>query len=259
MRRATAMSHESLGRSDPGPDIPPIVRSPLDALGSEVLCNYILLVATDLIVTLDGPSGTGKSTVSRLLARRLGIPYLDTGAFYRAATLAALAGGADLSDAEDVGRIVSEAEFSQRGDTMILNGEDVSEPIRSAEVTSHVSEVSAHASVRELLVGHQRAWLDAHGRQAVVEGRDIGSVVFPNASHKIYLDARPDVRAARRANQVGDQDMAEVLADIRRRDHLDSTRAASPLTIPDGAIIVDTSDLDVDQVVDSIMALVTDS
>jgi cytidylate kinase len=216
-------------------------------------------VTTDLIVTLDGPSGTGKSTVSRLLARRLGIPYLDTGAFYRAATLAALAAGADLSDAEDVGRIVAGAEFSQRDDRMILNGEDVSETIRSAEVTSHVSEVAAHPSVRELLVGHQRAWLDAHGRQAVVEGRDIGSVVFPNASHKIYLDARPEVRAARRADQVGDKDTTEVLADIRRRDHVDSTRAASPLTIPDGAIVVDTSDLDIDQVVDSIVALIADS
>lgn len=216
-------------------------------------------MTTDLIVTLDGPSGTGKSTVSRLLARRLGIPYLDTGAFYRAATLAALAAGADLSDAEDVGRIVAGAEFSQRDDRMILNGEDVSETIRSAEVTSHVSEVAAHPSVRELLVGHQRAWLDAHGRQAVVEGRDIGSVVFPNASHKIYLDARPEVRAARRADQVGDKDTTEVLADIRRRDHVDSTRAASPLTIPDGAIVVDTSDLDIDQVVDSIVALIADS
>ncbi|MCH8983242.1 MAG: (d)CMP kinase [Acidobacteria bacterium] len=216
-------------------------------------------MTTDLIVTLDGPSGTGKSTVSRLLARRLAIPYLDTGAFYRAATLAALAAGADLSDAEDVGRIVAEAEFSQRGDRMILNGEDVSETIRSAEVTLHVSEVSAHPSVRALLVGHQRAWLDANGRQAVVEGRDIGSVVFPNASHKIYLDARPEVRAARRADQVGDKDTTEVLADIQRRDHLDSTRAASPLTIPDDAIVLDTSDLDIDQVVDRIVALVADS
>lgn len=216
-------------------------------------------MTTDLIVTLDGPSGTGKSTVSRLLARRLAIPYLDTGAFYRAATLAALAAGADLSDAEDVGRIVAEAEFSQRGDRMILNGEDVSETIRSAEVTLHVSEVSGHPSVRALLVGHQRAWLDANGRQAVVEGRDIGSVVFPNASHKIYLDARPEVRAARRADQVGDKDTTEVLADIQRRDHLDSTRAASPLTIPDDAIVLDTSDLDIDQVVDRIVALVADS
>lgn len=208
-----------------------------------------------LIVTMDGPSGTGKSTVSREVARRAGLPHLDTGAYYRAATLAALRSSVDLdSEAEVVGAVVR-AEITEEEGRIYLDGEDVSDEIRGRQVTEHVSKVSAHPRVRGLLVERQREWAQRHGGRAVVEGRDIGSVVFPEAEIKIYLDADPLVRATRRAQQLG-QDPAAVIADLKRRDELDSSRKASPLTVPDGATVVDTSDLTFDQVVEKILALV---
>ena len=208
-----------------------------------------------LIVTVDGPSGTGKSTVARAAAERSGLPHLDTGAFYRAATLAALRAGVDVSDESGVVELLSSIDLGQEQGRMLLGGEDVSEEIRGEAVTASVSKVAAHPRVRQLLVGHQRDWVDSHGRQAVVEGRDIGSVVFPDAELKIYLDARPEVRAARRAAQDG-EDLEEVLEDILRRDRIDSTREASPLVVPDGANVVDTSDLSFEEVVDSVVRLI---
>ncbi len=207
-----------------------------------------------LIVAVDGPSGTGKSTVSRAVAREAGLPHLDTGAFYRAATLAVLESGVDPSDPEKVTRVVDEAQLDQVDGRMFLNGRDVTDEIRGPEVTATVSRVSAHPQVRRTLVEHQRRWVERHGGRAVVEGRDIGSVVFPNATIKVYLDARPEVRAERRARQTG-QDPDEVLAEIRQRDAYDSTRAVSPLTVPEGAVVLDTSDLDFDEVVDAVLSL----
>lgn len=207
------------------------------------------------VVTIDGPSGTGKSTVSKLVADRLGLPHLDTGAFYRAATLAALENEVDLDDEAAVVDVVVVSRFEQESDRMFLDGKDVSDEIRSERVTSGVSVVSAHPRVRAMLVEFQRAWVDEHSGDAVVEGRDIGSVVFPDARHKIYLDARPEVRAARRARQEGvDPDLA--LAALRRRDHIDSTREASPLMVPGGSVVVDTSDLTIEEVVDRIVTVV---
>lgn len=209
----------------------------------------------DLVVTVDGPSGTGKTTVSKEVARLAGLPHLDTGAFYRAATLAALRVGVDLEDAREVEHVTRRIALDQDQGTMYLDGKDVSDEIRSEAVTAGVSAVSSHPGVRRLLVGHQRAWVQRHGNRAVVEGRDIGSVVFPDATLKIYLDASPEVRARRRALQDGD-DPDRVIADQARRDHLDSTRKASPLSVPKGAIVIDTSNLGFDDVVGKIVGLV---
>jgi CMP/dCMP kinase len=202
------------------------------------------------VVALDGPSGTGKSTVARRLARELRARYLDTGAMYRAATVAVLRDGAKLDDRVAITRVVESAviEISTDPDkvSIRLDGEPVDVEIRSAETTAAVSAVSAVPAVRALLVDAQRELISDGG--IVVEGRDIGSVVWPTARPKIYLTASSQARAQRRAGEVG-QDVASVAADIARRDRLDSTRAASPLTRSADAIEVDTTDLDIDQVV----------
>lgn len=208
------------------------------------------------LVAIDGPSGTGKSSVSRLVAARLGLPYLDTGAFYRAATHAALQAGIAVDDGEAITALLGTTVLEQEENRTFADGVDVSEAIRSPEVTSQVSIVSAHPDVRASLVEMQREWVEAHDGRAVVEGRDIGSVVFPDADVKIYLDAKATVRARRRADQDGD-DPEAVLESIRRRDHIDSTRTTSPLTVADDARVIDTSDLDLNEVVDLIVDLVT--
>jgi cytidylate kinase len=209
------------------------------------------------VVALDGPSGTGKSTVARRLAGRLGARYLDTGAMYRAATVAALRAGADLQDPGSVLAAVRPARIDIGTDpqhpAVTLDGRPVDAEIRSAEVTAAVSAVSAVPAVRELLVALQRELIGAGG--IVVEGRDIASVVWPQAGCKVYLTASAEVRAARRAGELG-LDPATVAADIARRDRLDSTRAASPLARADGAEILDTSDLDIDNVVDRLVDMV---
>ena len=231
-----------------------IQASPAHRCQSEGLLTCV--VVEQLIVTMDGPSGTGKSTVSRAVADRAGLPHLDTGAFYRAATLAILRSGVDPEDEEAVTGVIKNLTLEQTEGSMYLNGEDVSAEIRGEQVTGAVSRVSAYADVRSILVEQQRRWVEQHGGRAVVEGRDIGSVVFPNATLKVYLDARPEVRAARRAAQDGVDDSTQVLKNIARRDHFDSTRSASPLTVPDGAEIVDTSDLSFDRVVERVLDLV---
>jgi cytidylate kinase len=209
---------------------------------------------TDLIVTMDGPAGTGKSTVSRAVAVRLGLPHLDTGAFYRAAGVAALRAGVPLDDGHSVASAVAHVSLDQVDGRMFIDGEDISEEIRTAAATEASSRVSAHPEVRRVLVGCQREWVGRHGNRAVVEGRDIGSVVFPQARLKIYLDARPEVRARRRAGQTG-KAVDEVMAEIEARDHRDSTRHASPLTVPSGAVVIDTSDMTFEEVVEHVVGL----
>lgn len=204
-----------------------------------------------MIVAIDGPGGTGKSTVSKTVAELTGLPHLDTGAFYRAATLAGVRAG--VTDAEDgLIALVARTQFDQRDGRMYLDGQDVSNEIRGEEVTSAVSSVAAVPRIREILVQHQRQWVKERGDRAVVEGRDIGSVVFPEADVKIYLDATPEMRAQRRAAETGD-DVDDVLEDLHRRDGVDSRRAASPLTIPIGAIVIDTTELTIDEVVSEVI------
>ncbi|MGY1717788.1 MULTISPECIES: (d)CMP kinase [unclassified Blastococcus] len=212
-------------------------------------------------VTLDGPSGTGKSSVARGVAARLGAAYLDTGAMYRAATVAVLDAGIDPDDAEAVARTVAEARIvvgTEAGTERVeVGGADVAARIRGAEVTRTVSAVSAVPAVRRQLVDQQRA-LVAGADAVVVEGRDIGTVVLPDATLKIYLTAAPEVRAQRRAGQLGVTDPAEIAAlaaDLRRRDEYDSSRADSPLRPAADAVVVDSSELSQAQVVDRIVAL----
>jgi cytidylate kinase len=205
------------------------------------------------VVAIDGPAGTGKSTVARELSRRLGLPHLDTGAMYRAVTWAVLARGVDPADAVAVAAVARAVDLDLGDDVVRVDGEDVSTAIRGPAVTAAVSAVSAVPAVRAQLVARQRAWTVARGG-GVLEGRDIGSVVFPDAELKVYLTASPEVRAARRAGEAGG-DVAAVAADLARRDRADSSRADSPLHEAAGAVVVDTSDLDPDGVVDHILGL----
>jgi cytidylate kinase len=212
-------------------------------------------------ITLDGPSGTGKSSVARAVAARLGAAYLDTGAMYRAATVAVLDAAIDPTDAEAVARVVAGATIqvgTTAGTELVqVDGVDVATRIRGAEVTRHVSAVSAVPAVRRQLVDQQRA-LVAAAEAVVVEGRDIGTVVLPDATLKIYLTAAPEVRAERRAGQLGLRDAAEIAAlaeDLRRRDEYDSSRADSPLRPAADAVVVDSTDLDREAVVARVVEL----
>ena len=209
------------------------------------------------VVAMDGPSGTGKSTVARRLAQCLGARYVDTGAMYRAATLAVLRRGDAITDQAAIVETVTQSSIDISTDPESpmtwLNGEAVNGEIRSAEVTAAVSAVSAIAEVRAVLVAKQRVLIGSGG--VVVEGRDIGSVVWPAAKPKIYLTASPQARARRRAAELRGSDLAEVAADIERRDRLDSSRAASPLRQAADAVVVDTTDLDIDQVVKKLVDL----
>ncbi|PEG60433.1 (d)CMP kinase [Mycolicibacterium boenickei] len=217
-----------------------------------------------LVVSVDGPAGTGKSSVSRGLAQALGASYLDTGAMYRLVTLAVLRAGADLDDAEAIDAVASGAVIGVGSDPAedraYLAGEDVSAEIRGDEVTRAVSAVSAVPGVRARLVDLQRELASSGGR-VVVEGRDIGTVVLPKADVKIFLTASAEERARRRnAQNIASglpDDYETVLADVQRRDHLDSTRAVSPLRAADDALVVDTSDMDQTQVVAHLLDLVT--
>ena len=208
-----------------------------------------------MVITIDGPSGVGKSTVSRTVASRLGLSYLDTGATYRAATLAIVRSGIDVGSEA---AILSELErhsidYTEIG--IVLDGESVAFDVRSDEVTSNVSAVSAHPNVRAEIVAIQRRWVENRDGHAVVEGRDIGTVVFPDAPLKIYLTANPLVRAARRSGdaEASGKSVQEIAREIEARDHADSTRKASPLRPADDAVIIDTSDFTAEQVVDKIV------
>ncbi|HTO01122.1 MAG TPA: (d)CMP kinase [Microthrixaceae bacterium] len=206
------------------------------------------------IIAIDGPAGSGKSTVGKLLATRLGLTYLDTGAMYRAVAFAALDRDVGLGDIDKIGDIARSVELTVDSSGVFVDGIDATDAIRGPEVSAAVSAVAANTQVREELRGRQRAWADAHGG-GVVEGRDIGSVVFPDALLKVYLTADPEVRANRRAAEIGTDDANSVANDLARRDAADRKRADSPLVEPDGAVTVDTTDLGIEAVVELIAKL----
>ena len=216
------------------------------------------------VVAIDGPSGSGKSTVARGVADALGLEMLDTGAMYRAITLLALDRAFDLADADAIvvaARAV-ELDVGSPPGRVLLDGRDVSAEIRGPVVSAAVSQVSAHPAVRELLVARQRAWADEHGG-GVVEGRDIGTVVFPDATVKVYLTASPQARAGRRALDEAAADRptetSAVEEALTRRDELDSSRATSPLRAADDAVVIDTTERDAGSVVEEIVARFRDA
>ena len=215
--------------------------------------------ATPGVVAIDGPSGSGKSTVARRVAQRLGFRYLDTGAMYRALTWQALERGIDLNDADALGELAARATIepgtNPRRPTIAIDGVDVSAPIRTRAVTNAVSAVSAVPAVRAALVRRQRELIAGGG--IVVEGRDIGTTVAPDATLKVYLTASSEARAARRHRQlasVGDATVVgDTQAEIERRDAKDSTRVASPLTQAADAVLVDSTTRTVDEVVGEVL------
>ncbi len=195
------------------------------------------------IIAIDGPAGAGKSTVSRAVARHLGLDRLDTGAMYRAVAWAALARQVDLDDDAALGDLAEDLRI-EVGPRVLADGTDITQAIREPDVNRAVSVVAASAAVRAVLVARQRRWVADHGG-GVVEGRDIGSVVFPHADLKVYLTASPNERARRRSEEGPDG--------VARRDRLDSTRSSSPLEVADGAHVVDTTGRSVDEVVKEVL------
>ena len=208
------------------------------------------------VIAIDGPAGSGKSTVARAVADRLDLPYLDTGAMYRAVAYAVLRNGGDPEDAEFVANLARGIEIDVSASGVFVDGVDASLEIRSPAVNRAVSVVAAIKEVRAELVSRQREWAKRRDG-GVLEGRDIGTVVFPDAELKIYLTADPEERARRRAKEVTDLDYDAVAADIARRDAYDTTRASDPLTEADDAINVDTTGLTIEQVVDQVVDLLS--
>lgn len=212
-----------------------------------------------LIITIDGPASSGKSTVARAIARRLSFRYLDTGAFYRAFTLKAMKAGADLEDEMELCKLVKQTninvEDGRDGIRVLLDGEDVTKEIRDLKVTERVHFIASLAKVREHIVGLQKA--AATGVDIVAEGRDTGTVVFPKADRKFYLDAQPEERARRRYKELrpGNKGISyeRILEDIKQRDQRDSTREASPLRSGPDFIRIDTTGLNVEEVVERLL------
>jgi cytidylate kinase len=207
---------------------------------------------TGPVIAIDGPAGAGKSTVGRAVADRLGVGYLDTGAMYRAVTFAVLRRGVDPRDEEAVLGVAQTVEMTVGEERVMVDGVDATREIRGREVTSAVSSVAANPAVRSLLVDAQRSWVVTRGG-GVVEGRDIGTVVFPDADLKLFVTASPRVRAERRVAEAGG-DVDEMEASIIERDRLDSTRETSPLAVDPAAVTLDTSGLSIDEVVAAVVA-----
>jgi CMP/dCMP kinase len=207
-----------------------------------------------IVIAIDGPAGAGKSTVGRALARRLGLEYLDTGAMYRAVAFAALRRGIPVTDDAAVAELARAMGLAGSEDAVVVDGVDATTGIRSREVTEAVSAVAANTPVREELRARQREWADARGG-GVIEGRDIGTVVFPDATLKLFVTASPHVRAERRVAEIGG-DVDDVAASITERDRRDMTRVDGPLKAAEGAEVVDTTGLTVDEVVDRIVSMV---
>lgn len=210
------------------------------------------------VIAIDGPAGAGKSTVGRAVAAELGLGYLDTGAMYRAVTFAVLRRGIDPGDAPEVGEVARAMRLTIESDDagvdrVIADDADATVEIRGKAVTAAVSAVAANSAVRAEMVDRQRSWVAEHGG-GVVEGRDIGSVVFPDADLKLFVTASPRVRAERRVAEIGG-DVDQVEASIVERDQKDSSRADSPLKEADGSTVVDTTGLSIDEVVARIVSM----
>ena len=206
------------------------------------------------VIAIDGPAGAGKSTIARALAARLKLQYLDTGAMYRAVTCAALQRHISVEDRELVAELARELILDVQRDRVLVDGVDVTSAIRTPEITAAVSAVAANSGVRAEMRARQRAWAVERGG-GVIEGRDIGSVVFPDAELKLYLTASPRTRAERRVAEAGGN-VDEIERAIAARDHYDSNRADSPLTTADGSVVVDTTGLGIDEVLAKIEALI---
>lgn len=199
------------------------------------------------VIAIDGPAGSGKSTIGREVARHLGLEYLDTGAMYRSVTFAALQRGIDPRDAAAVAELAPALDIVV-AEAVTVDGEDATTAIRTPEVTKAVSAVAANPEVRAELVRRQRAWAVERGG-GVMEGRDIGTVVFPEATLKVYLTADEEERLRRRALEAGE----EVARDIARRDEADATRAVSPLAVADDALVIDTTGRTIDDIVEEVL------
>src|SRR5262245_5966514 len=213
-----------------------------------------------MVITIDGPAGTGKSTVALAVSDRLKVAFLDTGAMYRAIGLAALRRGTNLEDARDLAFVARHAriefDWTRHPPGVILNGEPVGHLLRGGDATRAASYVAVVPAIREMLVAQQRA-IGAEHRDIVTEGRDQGSIVFPNAAFKFYLDATPHERARRRVAQLRSRgemvDAQQILNEIVARDHRDRNRAVGPLSVPKDAIVMDTTNLTQAEVIDQIV------
>ncbi len=212
-----------------------------------------------LIVAIDGPSGAGKGTVARAVATALGYPHIDTGAMYRAVAWKALAAGVDLSDESAVAGLGERAAFDLEDGRVVIDGHDVAAAIRTPDIDVAAARVARYPAVRRALVAKQREYGE-RGGGIVMEGRDIGTVVFPSADVKIYLDASPDERARRRAQDPAHASRGGAVADVAtalaQRDHQDRTREASPLAQAPDAVYIDTTDITIEEVVERVLAVV---
>ncbi|QQS42951.1 MAG: (d)CMP kinase [Acidobacteriota bacterium] len=217
-----------------------------------------------MIIAIDGPSGAGKSTLGKMLAKKLGLLYIDTGAMYRTVALYAIRGEIDTRDREAMTSAAESAEIGLSGNPdnlkVFLNGEDVSEAIRSAECGQAASVISTHTGVRRILVERQRRLGESAENGAVLDGRDIGTVVFPNADHKFFLTAKPEARAERRYSEDVAKGRAvsleHTVREIEKRDERDSTREDSPLMIADDAVVIDTSEMEIGEVLERMISVV---
>jgi cytidylate kinase len=212
-----------------------------------------------LIIAIDGPSGAGKGTVARALAARLGYRHIDTGAMYRALAWKASRDGLDLADEAAIAALGERATFDLEGGRVTIDGHDVRTAIRTPEIDKLATAVARHPAVRRVLVARQRGFGEGGG--VVMEGRDIGTVVFPDADVKIYLDASPDERARRRAADPAHTSsrtaqLSEVATALAERDRNDSTRAVSPLSVAPDATVVDTTGIPVEEVIEKVLGLV---